>query len=107
MQLEDLKDIKINTMKENKIPSAESILDSKFNESFTDQWVYNNITDAMVEFAKLHVKAALEAAYNNASLKEEEFEIDEQICWNSSEMGDCYVLDKNSILSAYPEELIK
>ena len=81
-------------MKENKIPSAESILDSKFNESFTDQWVYNNITDAMVEFAKLHVKAALDAA-----LKES--------LWVSGIEGVDYDDIADSILSAYPEELIK
>ena len=92
-------------MKENKIPSVEEYL----KNSHATGMAFNRkaIQEVMVEFAKIHVKAALEAAYNNASLKEEEFGIDEQICWNSSEMGDCYVLDKNSILSAYPEELIK
>ena len=96
-------------MKENKIPSAVEVFLKHCPDLHkdTDHVIIESIYDAMVEFAKIHVKAALEAAYNNASLKEEEFEIDEQICWNSSEMGDCYVLDKNSILSAYPEELIK
>lgn len=63
-------------------------------------------TEAMIEFAKLHVKAALEAAYKNAKLKEAEKE-DEQICWMGNDMGCAFVLDKKSILNSYPDENIK
>ncbi len=60
----------------------------------------------MITFAKLHIKAALEAAYNNAQTKEQE-DGDEQICYCNTEMGDSYVLDKNSIINSYPLEQIK
>ena len=65
-----------------------------------------NYPEMMIEFAKLHVKAALEAAYKKADLKEEE-KGDEQICFSCNDFGDSYVLDKNSILNSYPLENIK
>lgn len=54
----------------------------------------------MIEFAKMHVKAALEAAFDKAIIgKEGAF----GTYWNRTDI----VLDKNSILTAYPENLIK
>lgn len=50
---------------------------------------------AMIEFAKLHVKSALEAAANNAKIKYDFYD----------EMA-AYV-DSQSILNAYPDENIK
>ena len=49
-------------------------------------------TEMMIEFAKLHVKEALQKAYENADL---EYYGDE-VCYN-----------KDSILNAYPLENIK
>jgi len=46
----------------------------------------------MIEFAKLHVRAALEAASEKAT---------------STRLGFMSWVDKPSILSSYPEELIK
>ena len=51
-----------------------------------------DIKTAMIEFAKLHVKEALQKAYENADL---EYYGDE-VCYN-----------KDSILNAYPLENIK
>lgn len=54
----------------------------------------------------LHVQAALQAAYKNACMKDYE-QGDEDICYLTNDMGDSYVLDKNTILNAYPLENIK
>ena len=89
-------------MKENNTPKAEDILASKFNEPFADQWVYDNITDAMIEFAKIHVKVALECAAekakSNCGYREDEWGMNRAMF---------HRVDKKSILSAYPEELIE
>jgi len=71
-------------METNRIPTAEEFLMSKVETR--SKWV----TDIMVEFAKLHVKAALEAAADKAELNEMTM-----------------TPDVKSILNAYPETLIK
>lgn len=58
------------------------------------------IYDIMVNFARLKVKEALEAAYENVKLKELE-DGDEFICSMNDDYGDTWVLDKDSILNAY------
>lgn len=50
---------------------------------------------AMIEFAKLHVEAALKAATNNAKMDSDPFDYEDE--W----------IDKDSILNAYPLENIK
>lgn len=83
------------------IPTAEEYL-KKHEGYFTP--------DDLIEFTKLHVKAALEAAYNNAELREftkEDSKNDNYICHTSNDMGDSYVLDKDSIINSYPDSLIK
>ena len=57
---------------------------------FLDQGNFNNTTDMMIEFAQMHVKAALEAASENA------------IGVHCTD----YV-DPDSILDVYPESNIK
>ena len=65
------------------IPTAKEFYKAKCNE---DRFLSSmNIEDYLIEFAKLHVKAALEAAAENV--------------WSK--------VDKDSIRNAYPEELIK
>lgn len=49
---------------------------------------------------------ALKQAYQKAELKEQE-KGDEQICFMANDMGDAYVLDKDSILNAYDLNNIK
>lgn len=76
------------------------------------------IQAAMIEFAKLHVKAALETANNNSKILRQptgEGESSEIYLGKEFE-GDLgyedyipvsYTIDKDSILNAYPEENIK
>lgn len=63
--------------------------------------VYNeiDIIHAMIEFAKLHVKAALDEARKKALIKNE-------YSGNVGEYCD-QVIDANSILNSYPESNIK
>ncbi len=51
----------------NKVPTAEDIMSKKFSElkaSFT----LSDMKECMIQFAKLHVKAALKAAYKNQGM---------------------------------------
>ena len=77
-----------------KIPTASEI-----------QWKHDDTKEdwelrAMVEFAKLHVEAALKAAADNAETKEEAF-------YGVDEVYSIRVVDKDSILNAYPLTNIK
>ena len=75
-----------------KIPTAKEWLSSAPAD---ESWDLMNITtNAMIEFAKLHVKTALKAADEKA-----EYELPEGT-WD-------YLEDKNFILNAYPLENIK
>lgn len=60
---------------------------------FLDQGNFNNTTDMMIEFAKLHREAILKEASEKAVIKRILYE-DE-------------IVDKQSILNAYPESNIK
>lgn len=103
----------------NKIPAAEEFIekyldvDCDFMESVRSQmskmsgFNFDNIPDLMIEFAKLHVKAALEAAADSAQTKTTS-------CYTNAsgnEKGELYedveIIDENSILNAYPESNIK
>lgn len=60
---------------------------------FLDKGNYNNTTDMMIEFAKMHVKEALKEASEKAT---------------TDGYGDGYAgIDEDSILNAYPLENIK
>lgn len=80
-----------------KIPTAEEFFISKLNPNATGG-LYKIETDYAIklgiEFAKLHVEAALKAAAENAIAIPSEEDIEEYV-------------DKNSILNAYPLENIK
>lgn len=69
-----------------KIPTAEEFV-SSYSPDTRDQ-----VPEMLIEFAKLHVKAALEAAAENAE---------------TTEYYGALIIDDESILSAYPEENIK
>lgn len=84
-----------------KIPTAEEFL--KFHRITANEVIYNSvdemcgtITDFMIEFARLHVQAALEAASYNACMMTE-----------GRGFAALEVIDKSSIQEAYPLENIK
>ena len=79
-------------MKENKIPSVEDYL----KNSHATGMAFNRktIQEVMIEFAKIHVKAALAHAL-------------EESLWVANIEGVDYDDIADSILPAYPEELIK
>ncbi len=81
---------KINESVDDKLPTA-----YQFLTNFTDEPDDDTIYEAMVEFAKLHVEAALKAASEKADIIPDPNGMD----WD--------VVDKDSILSAYPLENIK
>lgn len=92
----------------NNLPTAEEFL-KNFNEEENniDKLYYDSyVKKAMIKFAKMHVQEALKQAYQKAELKEQE-KGDEQICFMVNDMGDAYVLDKDSILNAYDLNNIK
>ena len=83
-------------MKENKIPSAEELAGQ-----LSDTLGYDDLVDPIrftslvaIEFAKIHCKAALAHAL-------------EESLWVANIEGVDYDDIADSILSAYPEELIK
>src|ERR1044072_5649442 len=91
----------------NTIPTAERIvcriLEDTKNGNDVDYLKENPeemeyIAKPIIEFAKLHVKAALEAAYNNADVVEG---------WNTGFTGNAAYVKKDSIINAYPESNIK
>jgi hypothetical protein len=95
---------------ENRLPTAEELLNQKVYITQDDiKDVHDSVstvTEAMIEFAKLHCEAQLKDILENACMKEYK-EGDWDSCWISNDMGDGYVLDKNSIINAYPLTNIK
>ena len=93
-----------------KIPTAKLILTGKetYEPEYSTVSKYDAL-EAMIEFAKLHVEAALKEASENCKFKiQSHFNNNEEIN-NSIEdcIGNLNVIDKNSILNAYPLNLIK
>lgn len=76
-----------------KIPTAEEFMKGCPPEK-------KEVSARLVAFAKLHVKAALEAAADNSFCEDTYIGDDMEVCssWNVNE---------ESILNAYPEENIK
>ena len=81
---------------ENNIPTAEEI-----QEIYLDKYGHGDVTSMLIEFAKLHVEAALKAASENAET------INEGFYGRSGETEDYYEVNKDSILNAYTLENIK
>lgn len=84
------------------IPTAEQIV-NKYALDDGDL-LHDAAIIAMIEFAKLHVKAALEAASEKARIINDP----NSYCGNTgSEYPPDQIVSKYSILNAYPDELVK
>ncbi len=109
-------------MKENKIPTAKELLNDNFlliQNGMTCEAHTHLVVKQMVEFAKLHVEAALKVAADNAKWEEKSYETrfgddaDSKYDFVDTDYaGDpCtgYIIsvNKDSILNSYPDELIK
>ena len=119
-----------NIKKMSKIPTAEEFLKSKDynlggNEELADGLLTNNVIEDMIEFAKLHVEAALKEASENAKILEksdwgkwedsenEKGNLEEKVSVKTNYYGhgDCsyqiLTVSHESILKAYPLTNIK
>lgn len=68
-----------------------------------------DLSDFAIEFAKLHVEAALKEAFNNSEMRISENDTNEHPSFTDN-YDDGYVtitISKNSILNSYPLENIK
>ena len=93
-----------NHIKAGNLPTAEEFLQehhqiSHFYSDKEEQMVCfsSDVQKAMIEFAKLHVKAALEKASEDAEVEE----------WAELNGDTGTRVDKKSILNAYPDENVK
>jgi len=75
-----------------KIPTAKEFIENYIEENNHDSNI--DVEDALIEFAKLHVGAALEEASKKAHIQIDEHDLS------------CSV-DKSSILNAYPPSNIE
>jgi hypothetical protein len=76
----------------NKIPTAEEFMNRPFGQGCDTQTL-------MIEFAKLHVEAALREANESAFITNHKATLDDDRVYKK--------IDENSILNAYPLTLIK
>lgn len=100
---------KINESVEDRIPSAEEWLSnhkelSSYDVAYHDEGGYqgvdeNKLYKIMIEFAKLHVEAALKAASEKVELTDFAYEFLQE--------GADDAIDKQTILNAYPLDNIK
>ena len=86
---------------ENKIPSAEEFLYEKYPRAINAgySWILG-MEPVLIEFAKLHVKAALKAATENVEILHKN-SIEESL------YHDMIVVNPDSILNSYTDKLIK
>ena len=76
---------------------------------FFDEGNFNNVTDMLIEFAKMHVQEALKQASEEAFVEyidlntDEIFDYTDVITDDDVEVN----INKDSILNAYPLDLIK
>ena len=87
--------------KENKIPTAEAILEQRVYLTQDDvvdvHDSLESVKDAMIEFAKLHVQAALKQADEKARVTPVDHEEISEGCFKP-----VWGVDSDSILNAYP-----
>jgi hypothetical protein len=88
---------KINESVENKIPTANELFEQY--HGFEADSSSRDIISLMVEFAKLHVEAALKEASEKASLTDFAYEFLQEGAYDA--------IDKETILKAYPLDNIK
>lgn len=88
-------------METSKIPTAEEIIIAKFKDSFLDFEYLDLHIEAMEEFARLHVTAALEAVIEKVDL------IDVGDTDLNGQHVPNILIDEQSILNAYPLDNIK
>jgi hypothetical protein len=82
-----------------RLPTAVEFFDNLYPSAHTE---HCDIEKAMVEFAKLHCETQLKAILENAKTKTEEDYLPRE-----GEYVYTQVIDKDSILNAYPLDLIK
>lgn len=88
----------------NKLPTAEEFWKQNYDKN--DKVFAFGASQVMIEFAKLHVEAALKSASEYASMRIEE--TNTSVRYLSYSKGDkTLIIDKDSILTAYPLENIK
>jgi hypothetical protein len=78
-----------------KIPTAEEFLRKNIDYVLSENDCKEDVENAMIEFAKLHVEAALKAAVINGELT--------HIKYTEND----YCIDEKSIINSYPLENIK
>lgn len=92
-----------------KAPKAEEFL-NLLDERDGTMWTEDNasIIDALAEFARLHVEAALKSASENVSVLHTNYHGSHKIefPYGIDDYSDLH-LDKDSILNSYPQENIK
>ena len=67
---------------------------------FFDEGNFNNVTDMLIEFAKMHVQEALRLASVEA-------EVEHELSNPYDPNSEYQIVNKDSILNAYPLDLIK
>lgn len=95
----------------NKIPTAEEFA-TEHGEARMPRGVsyQKEIGELMVEFAQLHVQAALEVIVNNIGFIEttsEKLNSEEYKPFITADDNTIWTIDKESIINAYPKENIK
>jgi hypothetical protein len=93
-----------------KIPTAEEFYKKYCNErTHIGSLNGNERLEIMIEFAKLHVETALEAAFLDSKLNVTEYDIANSTVEmdNYSDGSITITVNKDSILNAYPLNLIK
>jgi hypothetical protein len=81
-------------MGDKNLPTAEEFLRKNIDYVLSENDCKEDVENAMIEFAKLHVEAALKAAVKNVEIK-------------PMEHAGFYMVDSGSILKSYPLENIK
>ncbi|TXG79351.1 MAG: hypothetical protein E6R13_09980 [Spirochaetes bacterium] len=89
-----------------KIPTAKKFIENYIEENNHDSNI--DMEDALIEFAKLHVEAALKEASEKALVLDMQEKDTAEIMGVSNEYGDYnFTVDKASILNSYSFENIK